>query len=237
MSKIAIITARGGSKRVPRKNVKPFHGLPMFAWPLKAALGSGLFDAVLVSTDDEEIARLAREFGAEVPFRRPAELSGDHTATIPVVRHAVSWWLENRGPLEAACCLYPTAPFVRAEDLVAGYQALIAQESIDYAVSVTSFPFPIFRAVRRAPDGRLSMFWPENEKVRSQDLPEACHDAAMFYWGRPAAWLGSDRFFTERSVGVPVPRYRVQDIDTPEDWTRAELMAKLLLKVPDGANP
>jgi len=228
MSNIAIITARGGSKRIPRKNVKVFHGKPMLAWSLDASLRSGLFDAVLVSTDDDEIAEIARSLGAIVPFRRPAALSGDHVPTIPVVRHAVEWWVEHHGSLDAACCVYPTAPFLQPEDLVKGYQALRGDDMIDYAISVTSFEFPIFRAVKRAHDGRLSMFWPENEKVRSQDLPEAWHDAAMFYWGRPKAWQNSDRFFTEKSVGIPIPRRRVQDIDTPEDWAQAEAMAQAI---------
>lgn len=201
----------------------------MIAWSLETALASALFDHVLVSTDDEEIASIARELGAEVPFMRPAALADDHTSTISVIRHALGWWEENRGSVSLGCCVYPTAPFLRTEDLAAGHTLLQQIPDADYAVSITTFPFPIFRAVRRDAHGRIPMFWPENQLVRSQDLPEAWHDAAMFYWGKPAAWRMNNFFFSESTVGVPIPRARVQDIDTPEDWVRAEMMAASLM--------
>lgn len=223
---VAIIPARGGSKRIPRKNIKPFAGKPMIAWSVEAALASGCFDRVIVSTDDEEIATVAKEWGAEVPFRRPPELSDDHTGTIPVIAHAIKWLSEQREALEAVCCLYATAPFVQPEDLRWGYESLQRGEEVDYAFSVTSYAFPIQRALRLTPEGRVAMFQPENFHTRSQDLEEAWHDAGQFYWGRAEAWLKGLPIFSEHAVPVILPRHRVQDIDTPEDWQRAEWLFK-----------
>lgn len=223
---IAIIPARGGSKRIPRKNIKPFAGKPMIAWSIEAALASGCFARVLVSTDDDEIAAVAQAHGAEVPFFRPAVLSDDHTGTIPVIAHAIDWLREQGEAHEAVCCLYATAPFVQPEDLRAGYQALQSGQDVDYAFSVTSYAFPIQRALRLTPQGRVAMFQPEHFHTRSQDLEEAWHDAGQFYWGRAAAWCAGTPIFSERAVPVVLPRYRVQDIDTPEDWQRAEWLFK-----------
>lgn len=223
---IAVIPARGGSKRIPRKNVKMFAGKPMIAWPIAAALESGCFDRIIVSTDDEEIAEAAKAHGAEVPFRRPAELSGDHTPTVPVIAHAVRW-LRESAQVERACCIYATAPFLRTEDVRAGLDALIAREC-DYAFSVTSYPFPIQRALKLDAQERVSMFQPEHIETRSQDLEEAYHDAAQFYWGRAEAWLDGRAIFGDRSVAVRLPRKRVQDIDTMEDWERAELLFRVM---------
>lgn len=231
---LAIIPARGGSKRIPRKNVREFNGKPIIAWSVAAALGCKSFDCVIVSTDDDEIASIAEDLGAEVPFRRPAELSDDHATTIPVIRHSVDWWEENQGPLDAVCCIYPTAPFVLAADLERGLEVLQGDESLDFAFSVTSFPFPIFRAVKLDENQRVSMFWPENELTRSQDLPEAWHDAGQFYLGRSTSWKSCDRIFQARSRGVPLPRHQVQDIDTEEDWLRAELMHEAFMKTLNG---
>ena len=222
MSAIAIIPARGGSKRIPRKNIRPFAGKPMIAWSIEAALESGIFDAVVVSTDDEEIATVATSFGAQIPFRRPSELSDDHTPTMPVIAHAIRWWEENKSPLDYGCCIYATAPFIKPEFLREGLATLRKNPDGDFAFSVTTYAFPIFRALRIAENGRLDMFWPENEMKRSQDLPEAWHDAGQFYWGRRNAFLGPHGFFSARSYPVVLPRYLVQDIDTPEDWERAE---------------
>jgi len=222
VSAIAIIPARGGSKRIPRKNVRPFAGKPMIAWSIEAALESGVFDAVVVSTDDEEIATVASSLGAQIPFRRPSELSDDHTPTMPVIAHAIRWWEENKSPLEYGCCIYATAPFIKPEFLREGLEMLRKNPDGDFAYSVTTYAFPIFRALRMAENGRLEMFWPENEMKRSQDLPEAWHDAGQFYWGRRNAFLGPHGFFSARSYPVALPRHLVQDIDTPEDWERAE---------------
>lgn len=224
---IAIIPARGGSKRIPRKNVKIFCGKPMIAWSIQAALRSECFERVIVSTDDAEIAEVAKSEGAEVPFVRPAPLSDDYATTIPVVAHAVDWVRKHVGPIEIACCLYATAPFVRAADLQFGYQVL-RDTGAEYAFSVTSYAFPIQRAVRVDSDQRVEMFHPEEFNTRSQDLEPAWHDAGQFYWGRAAAWLGEQPLFSRASAAVPLPRHRVQDIDTLEDWSRAEWLFKAM---------
>jgi pseudaminic acid cytidylyltransferase len=221
--KLAVIPARGGSKRIPRKNIRPFSGKPMIAWSIEAALASGLFDRIIVTTDDDEIARVAEEYGAEAPFRRPAELADDHTPTVPVVAHAVEWQGVH-GPAPAqVCCIYATAPFIRAEDIRRGFD-LLRGTVCDYAFSVTGYAFPIQRALRVTSAGRVAMFQPEHFLTRSQDLEQAYHDAAQFYWGSATAWLARRPLFGENSTPVVLPRHRVQDIDTPEDWECAELM-------------
>ena len=225
--KLAIIPARGGSKRIPRKNIKLFCAKPMIAWSIEAALQSGCFDQVIVSTDDREIAEVARQYGATVPFMRPAELSDDHTGTVPVIQHAIEWVNAQGQPVEQACCLYATAPFVSAEDINRGLDILDATQS-DYAFSVTSYAFPIQRAIRLNDEGRVQMFNPEYFNIRSQDLEEAFHDAGQFYWGTADAWLQGRMIFGTGSVPVPLPRHRVQDIDTPEDWVRAEWLFKAM---------
>lgn len=222
---IAVIPSRGGSKRIPRKNIKDFCSKPMIAWSIEAAIASRCFDRVIVSTDDDEIAAVAREWGAEVPFVRPASLADDHTGTIPVIAHAVQWLSDNDQAPEAVCCVYATAPFVQPEDLQRGWKAL-QQPSVDYAFSVTSYAFPIQRALRLTTEERVAMFHPEHFTTRSQDLEEAWHDAGQFYWGRSDAWLKGKPFFTDDSVPIKLPRHRVQDIDTPEDWQRAEWLFK-----------
>jgi len=227
--RLAVIPARGGSKRIPRKNIKPFHGRPMIAWSIEAARGSGCFDRIIVSTDDAEIAAVAIAHGAEVPFMRPAALSDDHTGTIPVIAHAIEWQQTHGEAPKEVCCVYATAPFVRAEDLVRGYRVL-NDTGCDYAFSVTSYAFPIQRAIRITAAGRVEMFHPEHFKTRSQDLEEAYHDAGQFYWGRSEAWLGGRPIFSQAAAPVILPRHRVQDIDTPEDWERAEWLFKALAR-------
>lgn len=225
--RLAVIPARGGSKRIPRKNIRPFCGKPMIAWSIEAALQSGCFDLVIVSTDDTEIAEIAREHGAEVPFMRPADLSDDHTATIPVIGHATEWFRKRGDAPGQVCCIYATAPFVRAEDIRQGLRTL-EQTGSDYAFSVTSYAFPIQRAIRITPQGRVEMFQPEHFNTRSQDLEEAFHDAGQFYWGRASAWLAGKPIFSLDAAPVILPRHRVQDIDTLEDWERATWMFKAL---------
>ncbi|MYL23696.1 pseudaminic acid cytidylyltransferase [Halomonas alkaliantarctica] len=227
MTTVAIIPARGGSKRIPRKNIKPFCGKPMIAWSIEAALASHCIDRVIVSTDDEEIAAVARKWGAETPFIRPASLSDDHTGTISVIAHGVQWLNDNDQAPEAVCCVYATAPFVQPDDLQRGLQAL-RQSGADYAFSVTSYAFPIQRALRLTQSGRVAMFQPENFTIRSQDLEDAWHDAGQFYWGRADAWLTGQTLFSERAVPVILPRHRVQDIDTLEDWQRAEWLFRAM---------
>lgn len=221
--RLAVIPARGGSKRIPRKNIKPFCGKPMIAWSIEAALASGCFDRIIVSTDDEEITAVARDWGAEVPFFRPVELSGDHAGTIPVIAHAVQWQQANGKAADQVCCIYATAPFVQAQDLQTGFQTLL-DTGVDYAFSVTSFAFPIQRAIRITKEHRVEMFHPEHFHTRSQDLEEAFHDAGQFYWGKADAWLAGKPIFSPDAAPVILPRHRVQDIDTPEDWERAEWM-------------
>ncbi|MDS1140033.1 pseudaminic acid cytidylyltransferase [Pusillimonas sp. SM2304] len=221
--RLAIIPARGGSKRIPRKNIKNFCGKPMLAWSIEAARRSGCFDRVVISTDDDEIADIAIRYGAEVPFLRPTSLSDDYTGTVPVVAHAINWHQQQGVEPSLVCCIYATAPFVRPNDITEGLEKLV-NSGCDYAFSVTSYPFPIQRAVRINNEGRVSMFQPKYLHTRSQDLEEAFHDAGQFYWGASHAWLEGRPIFGVNSVPVVLPRYRVQDIDTPEDWLRAEWM-------------
>jgi N-acylneuraminate cytidylyltransferase len=227
VNRVAIIPARGSSKRIPRKNVKDFCGKPMIAWSIEAAKASGCFDRIIVSTDDQEIADVAKEWGADVPFMRPAELSDDFTGTLPVIRHAVEWLNQHNAPVDYACCLYATAPFVSTEDLKQGLQ-LIEDRSSSYVFSVTSYAFPIQRAIRITEHGSVAMFNPEYFQARSQDLEEAWHDAGQFYWGTAKAWSEERTIFGEDSLPVKLPRHRVQDIDTPEDWVRAEWLFRAM---------
>lgn len=218
---IAIIPARGGSKRIPRKNIRQFCGKPMVAWSIETALESGCFQRVIVSTDDAEIAEVARQWGAEVPFCRPAELSDDFTGTIPVIAHAVEWLRAKGNRVDDVCCIYATAPFLSAGDLEMGYR-MLSDRAADYAVSVTTYAFPIQRALRVTRAGHAVMFNPSEFSTRSQDLEEAWHDAGQFYWGRSDAWCSRNPIFSDQTVPVKLPRHRVQDIDTLEDWVRAE---------------
>jgi N-acylneuraminate cytidylyltransferase len=226
--RVAIIPARGGSKRIPRKNIRLFFGKPLIAWSIEAAKKSGLFDRIAVSTDDDEIASIARQWGAEVPFRRPADLSDDQTSTTEVIGHATKWTRDNGWPVVAVCCIYATAPFLQISDLERGLH-LLESGAWQYAFTATDFAAPIFRSFRLRPDGGVEMFFPEHFSTRSQDLPVALHDAAQFYWGRPEAWIEGKMLFAPHSVPIVVPRWRVQDIDDEEDWRRAEMLAASLL--------
>jgi pseudaminic acid cytidylyltransferase len=223
---IAIIPARGGSKRIPKKNIKDFFGKPIIAYSIEVALKSELFDKVIVSTDDKKIAQIAKEYGAEVPFLRPKEISDDFTATNDVVKHTINWFLEQNVKIDYACCIYATAPFVQIEYLKQGFDKLI-KSTKSFAFSVTSFAFPIQRAIKINND-EVTMFYPKNFMTRSQDLEEAYHDAGQFYWGTSQAFLEDEIIFSEKSIPIILPRHLVQDIDTLEDWQRAELMFKAL---------
>lgn len=193
--KIAIIPARGGSKRIPRKNIKLFHGKPMIAYSIEAALESKCFDKVIVSTDDQEIAEISKSFGADVPFFRPVELSNDHATTMDVMHHSILWCEDHGMDIKALCCLYATAPFVTGHDLSQGYERLVQEDNVEYVFSATTFPFPIQRAIKLSKAGEVCMFNHENEFIRSQDLEEAYHDAGQFYWGRKKAFLEKNRYF------------------------------------------
>lgn len=225
--KIAVIPARGGSKRIPRKNITEFCGKPMIAYSIEAALQSGCFDKVIVSTDDLEIAEVAKQYGAEVPFMRPEELSNDYAGTIPVIRHAIEWYIQQGFDLELVCCLYATAPFVTPEYLQKGLQQL-EKTGAAYAFTVTSYAFPIQRAIKINAELGVEMFSPENFNTRSQDLEGAWHDAGQFYWGKADAWLAGKVIFGPESTPVILPRHQVQDVDTPEDWVRAEWLFKAM---------
>ena len=225
--RLAIIPARGGSKRIPRKNIRSFSGKPMIGWSIDAALKSNCFDRVIVSTDDAEIADLSRQYGAEVPFVRPRDLSDDYATTIDVVCHAIEWMTQNDVAPSSVCCIYATAPFLQPASITAGLH-LLESSGADFAFSATSYAFPVQRAIRLRPDSRVEMLTPEHFASRSQDLEECYHDAGQFYWGLTRAWRSRTPIFTSSATAVILPRYRVQDIDTIEDWIRAELMFKAL---------
>ena len=225
---VAIIPARGGSVRIPRKNIRNFCGKPIIAWSIEAAAASHCFERIVVSTDDDEIAAVAEQYGAEAPFRRPAELSDGHTGTMPVIRHTIQWLQDHGWQPELACCIHATAPFMRITDLQSCMQ-LLQQGNSDYAFPVTSFPSPIQRALRVDAAGRVRMFHPEHLHTRSQDLEPAFHDAAQFWWGRTSAWLEDSPVYSAASVSMRIPRHRVQDIDTAEDWERAEALFRSLV--------
>jgi len=222
--KIAIIPARGGSKRIPRKNIKAFCGKPMITWAIGVAKASDLFDHIIVSTDDDEIANVARNWGAETPFMRPEELSDDLTPTVPVVAHAVKSCLDSGWPVDYACCIYPCAPLLQVADLVASLEVLQERDA-DFVYPVTEYAHPIQRAMRRFPGGEMQFFNPQFELTRTQDLETAYHDAGQFYWGKAVAWLEHKKMHTD-GLGMPIPNWRVVDIDSADDWARAEHIFK-----------
>jgi len=225
--KLCIIPARGGSKRIPRKNINEFNGQPMIAYSIYAAVKSKCFDKIIVSTDDQEIANIAVKHGAEVPFMRPEALANDHAGTLPVIKQAIEWFDENDVPPTKVCCLYATAPFIQAEALQKSYQQL-QKTKAEYCFGVTSFPFPIQRAIKITKENKVKMFQPEHFNTRSQDLEEAYHDAGQFYWGKATAFKAMKPLFSENASPYILPGYLVQDIDTTEDWIRAEVMHRVL---------
>jgi pseudaminic acid cytidylyltransferase len=227
--KIAVIPARGGSKRIPRKNIRTFFGKPMIAWSIEAARAANIFDHIIVSTDDSEIAKVAGTHGAEVPFIRPENLADDHADTISVIAHAVEWAGQQGWKMDAVCCIYATAPFIQPSDIKRGLEAL-ESGMWDYAFSATEFPSPIFRSFKELDSGGIEMFFPDNFSKRSQDLPQALHDAAQFYWGRPSSWAAKRQIFARHATVVNIPRWRVVDIDNEDDWKRAELVAASVIQ-------
>jgi len=225
---VAIIPARGGSKRIPRKNIKAFLGKPLIAYSIQTAIESNLFGKVIVTTDDEEIADVAKMYGAEVPFIRPKELSDDFSGTADVVNHAIQWLKEHGEVFDYACTIYATAPLLQSHYLIEGLKKLKESDAIN-AFSCTSMPFPIQRTFKITAEGRCEMFWPENYTARSQDLEEAYQDAGQFYWTKINRTAG-EVMFGKESIPIILPRYLVQDIDTVEDWERAELMYQVIQK-------
>ncbi|MFV7790726.1 pseudaminic acid cytidylyltransferase [Aliarcobacter lanthieri] len=225
---VAIIPARGGSKRIPKKNIKEFHGLPLIAYSIKVAIKSKLFSKVIVSTDDEEIASIARNYGAEVPFLRPKELSDDFTGTGEVINHAVDFLKTQGEKIDFICTIYATAPFLQEKYLIEGFEKLKNSDA-HQSFSVTTMPFPIQRTFKITKQERCEMFWKENFLKRSQDLEEAYQDAGQFYWENVNNNF-KDIPFGKDSIPIILPRYLVQDIDTLEDWTRAEYMYEAIVK-------
>jgi N-acylneuraminate cytidylyltransferase len=224
---LAVIPARGGSKRIPRKNIRDFCGQPIIDYSIRAARQAGVFDRIIVSTNCDEIASVARACGADVPFKRPASLSDDFTPTMPVVAHAIDWFSAQQVEFDYVCCIYATAPFLDSEELKQGFLHLASHPRAEFLLPVTSFAFPIFRALQ-IENENVSMFWPENEQARSQDLPEAYHDAGQFYWGRSSAWSKAKGIYSAQTIPLVIPPHRVQDIDTPADWTRAEMLFEIM---------
>jgi N-acylneuraminate cytidylyltransferase len=225
---VAVIPARAGSKRIPLKNTKLFCGKPMIVYAIEAALKSDCFEHIVVSTDSPEIAELARQYGAEAPYTRPAELSNDYATSAEVFVHALEWEKINRSLPEFACMIYATSPLLMAKDIQKGFE-LVQRPDVESAFSVTTFPFPIFRGMTINKDGYIRMIWPEHLTTRSQDLTEAYHDAGQFYWVKSSRFLETKKILSDAAVPVVLPRKRVQDIDTPEDWEMAELAYQVLL--------
>ena len=223
---VAIIPARGGSKRIPRKNIKDFCGKPMVAYAITAARQSGLFDRVVVSTDDDEIAQIANSWGADIPFKRPAELSDDKVATVPVIAHAIQVLGELGWTFDQVCCIYPSVPLLTIADLRGALSQLRDSQS-DYCFPVTEYPAAIGRAMRMLETGQMQPFYPEFELTRTQDTEAAYYDAGQFYWGSSHAWQSKPKIHSNGS-GFIIPNWRVIDIDTPDDWMRAELMHRVI---------
>jgi pseudaminic acid cytidylyltransferase len=226
---ICIIPARSGSKRIPKKNIKSFFGKPIIAWSIKIAIESKCFDKIIVSTDDNKIANIAKRYGAEVPFMRPKKLSGDFTETVPVISHAIKWQIKNDQKPDYVCCIYATAPFIELSNLKNCLEILKNSDS-DYVFPATNFAYPIQRSFKIQNNKRLKMFYPKYRKSRSQDLEEAYHDVGQFYWGSSDAWLKNKEIISKNSTPILVPRARAIDIDTIEDWEIAEKMFKALNK-------
>lgn len=229
MSAVAIIPARGGSKRIPKKNIKEFFNKPLIAYSIEVALKSKLFDKVIVSTDDEGIAKIAKEYGAEVPFLRPKELSDDITGTTDVTLHAVEFLKLQGFEYNFICTIYATAPLLEKKFLIQGYEKLKNSDAIN-SFSATSMPFPIQRTFKLDKNGRCEMFMPEHYESRSQDLEIAYQDAGQFYWSK-SNHNSNEIMFSKDSIPILLPRHLVQDIDTPEDWVRAEIIYQLMQKV------
>ncbi len=223
---IAIIPARGGSKRIPRKNIRPFLGRPIIAWSIDAALASGVFDEVMVSTDDEEIAELARSLGARVPFMRSPSTSDDHSTTAAVLEEVLAAYASSGERFKLACCIYPTAPFVTAETLRNGLQQLEAQQ-VDFLVPIVRFSFPVWRSLKRSAEGHVEPWFPQHRDTRSQDLPPAYHDAGQWYWFRTEALFREHTLYGVRTGSIELPETQVQDIDNEADWALAEMKHRI----------
>ncbi len=232
---IAIIPARSGSKRIKRKNIKIFHNEPIISFSIRAALEAKCFDKIVVSTDDLEIKKVAEDYGAEVPFIRPSDLSDDNTGTIPVIAHAINWYKKNISDINFACCIYPTCPLLRSTHITNGLE-IIQNTNASYVFTAAYFSSPIQRAFRINAQNEIEMFDATKYISRSQDLDPALYDAAQFYWGRSDAWTRNEPIFDKNSIALILPKILAQDINTEEDWRHVELLSqyiKTLPQIPD----
>ena len=227
MKPLAIIPARGGSKRIPRKNIKLFLGKPIIAYSIEAAIKSDLFGNVMVSTDDQEIADIAKSFGASVPFLRSKENANDFASTVDVLKEVLTNYKKDEKSFECACCIYPTAPFITATLLKESYDKLI-KENLDSVFPALQYSYPIQRALKLNRNNKMEMFYPEYLNTRSQDIEPAFHDSGQFYWFKTLALEAKGKLWTNNTGIVIVPEMECQDIDTMEDWMIAEYKWKLL---------
>lgn len=232
MINVAIIPARGGSKRIYKKNIREFCGKPIIAYSIEAAINSGMFDRVIVSTDDQNIADIAKEYGAETPFMRPMSLADDHTGTNDVVAHAINALEQLGETLGYVCCIYATAPFLQKEYIQRGLSELKADENKHYAFSVCKFNYPVQRSFTiEKPERHVTLLDHKSIGARSQDLPEHFHDAGQFYWGLAKDFVHviDGGMFSRFAIPIVLPNYLVQDIDDEGDWRRAEYMYRALM--------
>lgn len=229
MKNIAIIPARGGSKRIPRKNIKDFLGKPIIAYSIEAALNSGIFDEVMVSTDDVEIAEIAKRYGAKVPFFRSPEMSNDMAMTAPVLVEVLNEYKKLGQEFDYGCCIYPCAPFINPQKIKEGFELLKAKNA-DSAVPVVQFSYPIQRALKIEND-KLSMILPENMNARSQDLMPTYHDIGQYYCFKIESFMKVPALFPQNTVPIVTPESEIQDIDTEEDWKIAEMKYRILKNV------
>ena len=227
MANLCIIPARGGSKRIPRKNIKDFLGKPIIAYSIQTALDSNLFDEVMVSTDDEEIAEIGIKYGANVPFLRSAESSNDYASTADVLLEVLHNYAEMNKEYSAACCIYPASPLISVQSLSDSFKLLVANK-VDSAFPVCQFSYPIWRALNLNNENKIGMIWPENESKRSQDLPSAFHDAGQFYWFTTKKFIDTPHILTGNSGAIVLDELHVQDIDSITDWKIAEIKYKLI---------
>jgi len=223
MSKyLAVVPARGGSKRIPRKNIREFAAQPMISWPIRTLIESELFEDIVVSTDDVEVADIAKSYGASVPFIRTAELSDDLTPTVPVINHTIAEMGKLGKTYDAVLCVYATSVFVTTSDIKLALEMLNSANQVGYVSGIVRYSHPIQRALQMDSNGKVSMASPENTIVRTQDLEDRFHDSGQFYWGRVGAWVSGASPLTS-TLGLVLPSWRVVDIDTEEDWARAEM--------------
>lgn len=225
MKNIAIIPARGGSKRIPRKNIRDFLGKPVIAYSILAALKSGLFEEVMVSTDDDEFASIAQRYGAKVPFPRSAATANDFATTADVIEEVLGEYGDRGERFDTVCCIYSTAPFVTAERLCKAYAML--EDDVDSVFTAVPYSYPVQRSLHIV-DGKIAMVHPEYISVRSQDLEPIYHDAGQFYVAKVASFLANRSFWSDRTAGLILSELEVQDLDTMTDWRLAELKFKLL---------